>query len=367
MRWENSFLGWELAAKLKIYWTIVLANAEPMSQELEGIYCLGIESTAHTFGAAVASDAGAIFADVGRVYSPTLGHGIHPREAAQHHAQVASQVMKDVFEEAGVKPAEIDAIAFSAGPGLGPVLRVGATVARSAAHFLGVPLIPVHHGVGHIEIGILTGGCDDPLVVLVSGGHTAITACIDRRWRILGETEDIAVGNLLDTFAREMGLPPPGGPAVEQLAKKGGRLVDLPYTVKGNDVSYSGILTAALARAKEAGLEEVCYSIQEVAFSMLAEATERVLALTEKKELLVVGGVAANAKIKEKLAAVARGLDARFAVVDSRYTGDCGAQIAWTGVLAYRGGIKVPVEKSRVIPRWRLDEVDVPWRSAKPI
>ncbi len=329
---------------------------------LRNIYCLGIESTAHTFGAAIASDIGVVLADVKRVYSPPAGEGIHPREAAQHHSQIASQVIKDVFTVARLKPPDIDAIAFSAGPGLGPVLRVGATVARSAAQFLGVPLVPVHHGVAHIEIGVLTGGCKDPLVVLVSGGHTAIAACIDRRWRVLGETEDIALGNLLDTFAREMGMPSPGGPAVEQLAKKGREFLDLPYTVKGNDVSYSGLLTAAMARAKGAKLEDVCYSIQEVAFSMLAEAAERVLALTEKRELLLVGGVAANEKVKDKLLAVACGLDARFSVVDSKYTGDCGAQIAWTGILAYKSGVKVPIGRSQVIPRWRLDEVEIPWR-----
>jgi len=329
---------------------------------LKEVYCLGVESTAHTFGVSIVSGSGNVLADIKRVYSPPAGEGIHPREAAQHHSQAASHVVREVFEAAGVKPRDISAVAFSAGPGLGPALRVGATVARSLAQFLGVPLIPIHHGVGHIEIGVLTGRCKDPLVVLVSGGHTVITSCIDRGWRVLGETEDIALGNLLDTFAREVGLPMPGGPAIEELGRKGQRFLELPYTVKGNDISYSGLLTAALAQLDGARLEDLCYSLQEVAFSMLSEATERVLALTEKKELLLVGGVAANKTLQHKLQCVASGLQARFAVVDSKYTGDCGAQIAWTGVLAFAAGVQVPVADSHVIPRWRIDEVDIPWR-----
>ncbi len=325
--------------------------------------CLGIESTAHTFGASVVSNDGTILCDVKEVYAPEVGKGIHPREAAQHHSQVAPEVLRSAFKVARVKPKNLDVIAFSAGPGLGPVLRMGATMARALAVFLGKPIVPVNHAIGHIEIGALTTGARDPLVVLVSGGHTAITACAERRWRVFGETEDITLGNVLDGFARKAKLPPPGGFAVEKLALKGKRFIDLPYTVKGNDVAYSGLLTAALKKLGEHDLEDLCFSIQEVAFSMLTEAVERSLAHTEKKEVLLTGGVAANKRLQSALKVISEEHGAAFYVVDPKYSGDCGAQIAWAGLLAFKCGVKVKVEDTIVRPKWRLDEVEIPWRS----
>jgi len=250
------------------------------------------------------------------------------------------------------------------GPGLGPCLRVGATVARALASYYRMPLVGVNHAIGHIEIGTLTTGAKDPLVVLVSGGHTAIVAFSGGRWRIFGETEDITIGNLYDMFAREIELPSPAGPEIERLAAKTSAFLHLPYVVKGNDVSYSGLLTAALSKLRSrASLEEVCYSMQEVSCSMLAEAVERSLAYTAKKELLLTGGVAANKILQEKLAEVARLHDARFYVVQEPYTGDNGPQIAWTGILALGAGLATPIALARVRPKWRLEDVDIPWRN----
>jgi len=327
------------------------------------LICLGIESTAHTFGASVATSEGLVLADVNQVYKPPLGSGIHPREASRHHGEVAPEVIRRCLRDARVDLSQIDLIAFSAGPGLGPALRVGATIARALAVWLNKPLIPVHHAIGHVEIGALSSGARDPLVILVSGGHTAIIACADRRWRIFGETEDITLGNLLDMFARSSGLPSPGGPAVEELASKGGHFVPLPYVVKGNDVSYSGLLTAAEEKVKKGlPLPEICFSLQEVAFAMLAEASERALAHTEKREVLLTGGVAANRRLAEMIEIIAAEHEARFYVVERRYSGDCGAQIAWTGLLSFQGGVRVDVAESFVKPKWRLDTVGIPWR-----
>jgi N6-L-threonylcarbamoyladenine synthase len=328
------------------------------------ILCLGIESTAHTFGASIVSSEGKILSDIKETYIPQVGKGIHPREAAQHHSQVCAGVVQESFKVAKKEPREIDAIAVSLGPGLGPALRTGATVARGIAAMLNKPLIPVHHAIGHIEIATLTTGLRDPLVLLVSGGHTAIAACAKQKWRIFGETEDITIGNLFDMFSRAAKLPPPGGSSVEKFAQRGSTYVDLPYTVKGNDVSYSGLLTASIKKLGEhLPIEDICFSIQEVSFSMLTEATERSLAHTEKKELLLTGGVAANVRLQNMMRIIAEEHNARFNVVDPRYSGDCGAQIAWTGILAYQSGVQIEVEKSFVKPRWRLDEVEVPWRT----
>lgn len=328
------------------------------------MFCLGIESTAHTFGASVVSEKGTILSDERDVYASAPGTGIHPREAAEHHSEVAPRVIASTISKAGIVTSDLNGVAIALGPGLGPCLRVGATVARAISSYYRIPLIPVNHAIGHIEIGLLTTGAEDPLVVLVSGGHTAIAAFSGGRWRIFGETEDITIGNLYDMFAREIGLPSPAGPEIEKLTKTATRFIPVPYVVKGNDVSYSGLLTASLARLRAgAKLEDVCYSMQEVSCSMLAEAVERSLAYTGKKELLLTGGVAANKTLQKKLEEVAKLHDARFYVVEGPYTGDNGAQIAWTGMLALRAGVITTVEMSRVRPKWRLEDVDIPWRN----
>nr|WP_309493542.1 KEOPS complex N(6)-L-threonylcarbamoyladenine synthase Kae1 [Candidatus Hecatella orcuttiae] len=328
------------------------------------IICLGIESTAHTFGVSLVDSRGRILSDEKKVYAPPVGKGIHPRESAQHHSQASPLVVREALRKAGKTPEELSAVAFSQGPGLGPCLRTGATVARALAAYLDVPLVPVHHAVGHIELAALKTGASDPLTVLVSGGHTTVTSFAGGRWRVFGETEDITLGNLLDVFGREARLPSPSGPAVEAKASEGKKLVDLPLVVKGNNVSYSGLLTAAVRRLKKGGdkLEDLCYSLQETAFTALAEAAERALAFLEKKELLLTGGVAANKRLQTMLKQVAEEHKAKFYVVPREYSGDCGAQIAWTGLLAHLQGVKVSIERSLVKPRWRLDSVPIPWR-----
>jgi len=335
-------------------------------KEPEEAYCLGVESTADDFGVGIATFRGEILANVSDAYVPEEG-GIHPREAARHHAEVADTVLADALARAGVKPSELSLIAFAQGPGLGPCLRTGATVARALASYLGVPLVGVNHSVAHIEIGKLKTGVRDPVALYVSGGNTIVAAFDCGRYRVFGETLDIALGNCLDVFAREAGLRHrrglPLGAAVEQLAAKGERLVALPYTVKGMDLSLSGLLTAtvSLLRKGECKLEDLCYSLQENAFSMVTEVTERALAHTEKREVLLTGGVAANRRLQAMLEAIAAEHDARFSVVPREFATDNGAMIAWTGVLAYTHGVVTPVGESFVKLRWRLDRVDVPW------
>src|SRR5665647_3475899 len=213
-----------------------------------GKYCLGIESSADDFGVGVVTFSGEILANESDGYIPAEG-GIHPREAARHHAEVADKVLKEALSKAGVKPSELTVIAFSQGPGLGPSLRTGATVARALASYLGVPLVGVNHSVAHIEIGKLKTGAQDPVTLYASGGNTMVIAFESGRYRVFGETLDIALGNCLDVFAREAGLKHrkgmPLGAAVEKLASEGKNLVSLPYVVKGMDLSLSGLLTAS--------------------------------------------------------------------------------------------------------------------------
>jgi N6-L-threonylcarbamoyladenine synthase/protein kinase Bud32 len=329
-------------------------------------YCLGIESTADDFSVGILSFEGEILANEISMFMPETG-GIHPREAARHHAEVAGKVLAEALQKAGIRPNEIKIIAFSQGPGLGPCLRTGATAARALASYLQVPLVGVNHCVAHIEIGKLITGAKDPLTLYVSGGNTIVAAFEAGRYRVFGETLDIAVGNCLDVFAREAGLRQktgaPFGALVEQLAARSQNFVSLPYTVKGMDLSFSGLLTAAveLLHSGKCRLEDLSYSLQEVAFSMLAEVTERALAHTEKPELLLTGGVAANKRLQSMLETIAKEHNTRFCVVPKQYALDNGAMIAWTGILAFQHGISTPIEKSFVRLKWRLDEVYAPW------
>jgi len=329
-------------------------------------YCLGIESTADDFSVGIASLDGEILANVISAYIPEEG-GIHPREAARHHAQVAGEVLERAFQKAQIEPKEIAVVAFSQGPGLGPCLRTGATTARALASYLGVPLVGVNHCVAHIEIGKLIENAKDPVTLYVSGGNTIVTAFEANRYRVFGETLDIAIGNCLDVFAREARLRQkegmPFGAIIEQLANLGKELIPLPYVVKGMDLSYSGLLTAATQQLHMGihRLEDLCYSLQEIAFSMLTEVTERALAHTEKPEVSLTGGVAANKRLQLMISEIAKEHNARFSVVPTEYAVDNGAMIAWTGMLAFTHGLRTPIDKSFVRLKWRLEDVHVPW------
>jgi N6-L-threonylcarbamoyladenine synthase/protein kinase Bud32 len=329
-------------------------------------YCLGIESTADDFSVGIVSSRGEILTNIISAYIPEEG-GIHPREAARHHAQVAGEVFERAFQKAKVKPKEIAVVAFSQGPGLGPCLRTGATAARALASYLCAPLIGVNHCLAHIEIGKLIERAKDPVTLYVSGGNTIVAAFEANRYRVFGETLDIAIGNCLDVFAREAGLRQkegmPFGAIIERLAKQGKKLIPLPYVVKGMDLSYSGLLTAATQqlRRETHSLEDLCYSLQEIAFSMLTEVTERALAHTEKPEVSLTGGVAANKRLQFMIGEIAKEHNARFSVVPAEYAVDNGAMIAWTGMLAFNQGLRTPIEKSFVRLKWRLEDVYVPW------
>lgn len=323
---------------------------------------LGIECTAHTLGIGIVNSEGQVLADSKAVYTPEEG-GIHPREAAENHQKAAITVLQDAINEANVTFDQLQGVAFSQGPGLPPALRVGAVIARSLAKTLNIPLLGINHCVAHIEQARFFCQATHPLVIYLSGGNTQITTLAVHRYRIFGETLDIALGNMLDMFARTANLTHPGGPKVEQLAKQAKNgYHTLPYTVKGMDLAFSGLLTAAKQLLKKGiPLEDVCYSLQETAFSMVAEVTERALAHTQRKEVIVTGGVAANSRLKEMLQIVANEQSARFASVPPKYAGDNGAMIAYNGLLLLNSGNTTSLSESGIQSKWRLDQVDIPW------
>ena len=319
----------------------------------------GLEGTAWNLSAALVDESGVLY-EKSATYTPARG-GIHPREAAQHHAEHMAKVVGDVLanaRELGVSP---DAIAFSQGPGLGPCLRTVATAARVLSLRFSVPLVGVNHCVAHIEVGKWQSGAHDPAVIYVSGANSQVLALRQGKYRIFGETLDISIGNAIDKFARSVGLPHPGGPKVEELALQAKQYIPLPYTVKGMDLSFSGLSTAATEAAKKHELADVCYSLQETAFAMLVEVTERAMAHAEKMEAMLVGGVGANKRLGEMLNTMCLERGAKFYLPPRKFMGDNGSMIAYTGLLMLKSGTKTSIEESKVRPNYRTDDVSVTW------
>ena len=318
---------------------------------------LGIEGTAHTFGVGIVSEDGRILADERDVYKPPEGKGIIPSDARKHHEETSKTILERAISSADISFEEIDIISYSAGPGLPPPLLFTAKSAKELAERFHKPLVKVHHGIGHIEIGRLLTSCKDTVVVYLSGGHNAILAFVNDSYKVFGETQDITIGNLFDTVAREMGLSMPGGPKIEELAKNGKNYIALPYVVKGMDVSFSGIQTAVLKLISE-GIrkEDIAFSLQETCFAMLTEVAERALAHTEKNELLLVGGVASNKRLQEMMSKMCEERRAKFYLVPAKYSSDNGVMIAYAGLLSYKNGFGKPFE-DLIKPKWRIDEV----------
>jgi len=319
---------------------------------------LGIESSAHTLGIGVFSD-GKIASNARLMYKPK-NEGIIPRKAADHHSKHFREVLGQALSESGLELKDFDCFAYTLGPGLGPCLQIGAAGAKTLAQKYGKPLLGVNHCVAHIEITRFVTGLKDPVVVYVSGGNTQILVLDEKRYRVIGETLDIGLGNLIDSFGRAMGLEFAHGSVIEKMARKG-KYVELPYTIKGMDFALTGLLTAAEKKLEAHSKEDVCYSLQETAYAMLAEATERAMALSKKDEVVVCGGVAQNKRLQEMLRTMAEERGGRFAVAPGEYNADNGAMIAYTGYLMKKAGETIKPGCCGVKQRYRTDEVEVKW------
>lgn len=316
---------------------------------------LGIEGTAHTFGIGIVEDE-KILANEKDVYVPKIGSGIVPQEAAKHHEKVKKDVLKKALEKSNLSLKDIDIISYSAGPGLHLPLIVTANFAIQLSKRYKKLLVPVNHSIAHLEIGKLTTKSNDPIFVYLSGGNSQIIAFIEGRYRILGETLDIPIGNCLDVVAREMKLPMPGGREIEKLAKNG-KYINLPYLVKGMDFSFSGIATHAIKLIKEGyKFEDIAFSLQETCFAMIVEVTERALAHMNKNEVLLVGGVASNKRLQEMFNIMCSERGAIFKVVEEEYASDNGAMIAYCGLQHYKNN-SIPKIKDKIVPKWRIDDV----------
>jgi universal protein Kae1 len=321
--------------------------------------CFGIESTAHTFGIGIVTDKGRVLANVLKPFVTKKG-GIIPAEAAEHHVEICDEAITEALAAARITLKDVNLISFSQGPGIGHCLRVGAMAARSLSLLHRIPLIGVNHCIGHLEIGKLLTKAKDPVLLYVSGANTQIIAFENGKYRIFGETLDIGVGNMLDVFGRAIGLGFPAGPKIMELAEKGKTYVEIPYVIKGMDVSFGGILTniSEKYRSGKCSKADLCYSLQETVFAMLVEAAERAMAQCGKKELLLGGGVASNMRLREMCSIMCRERGAKLYVPERQFCVDNGAMISWLGILEYKKGHRMKAENSAIKPYWRTDDAD---------
>jgi N6-L-threonylcarbamoyladenine synthase len=320
------------------------------------VITLGIECTAHTLGIGIVRD-GEVLSNHSDVFKPK-DEGILPRKAADHHAEVFGRVLDDALEGAKLKIEDVGLIAFSQGPGIGSPLAVGISGARYLASRFGKKIIGVNHCYAHIAISEHITGLGDPLVLYLSGGNSQILVQRDGNWHVLGETLDIGIGNLFDSFGRVIGLEYAHGSVLEQLASRG-KYIELPYSVKGMNLVFSGILTAAEKLAKSgAKKEDLAYSLMETSFAMACEATERALFLTRKKKLIVCGGVAQNQRLQKMLKTMCEEDGVGFGVAPNEFNRDNGAMIAYAGELLFKKHGAMPLEKCVAVTNYRIERME---------
>ena len=318
---------------------------------------LGIEGTAWAASAAVFDSESNNISVETLPYSPKSG-GLHPREAAEHMRESLPIVIGKIFSQLERPP---DIVAFSRGPGLGPCLRLCATSARALSSTFNVPLVGVNHMLAHLEIGRHFSNFSSPICLNASGANAHVLGYQNGYYQVLGETMDTGVGNALDKFSRHVGWTHPGGPKIEKSATNGS-FFDLPYIVKGMDFSFSGITTAAITEYnKGRPIEDICFSLQETIFSMLAEVSERALSLLNCNELILGGGVGNNLRLKTILSDMCNDRGANFFAPKPSFLSDNAGMIAVLGDHMFNAGDTISISDSHVLPNFRPDTVPVTW------
>ncbi|XP_022906173.1 probable tRNA N6-adenosine threonylcarbamoyltransferase [Onthophagus taurus] len=332
------------------------------------VIAIGFEGSANKLGIGIIRN-DEVLSNIRRTYITPPGQGFLPKETAIHHRENVLEVLKEAIDKSGVKVEDIDVVCYTKGPGMGAPLNTVAIVARTVSLLWKKPLLGVNHCIGHIEMGRLITGAKNPTVLYVSGGNTQIIAYSRKKYRIFGETIDIAVGNCLDRFARVIKLSndPSPGYNIEQLAKKGEKYAHLPYCVKGMDVSFSGILTYIEEKIDfllKQGYSEadLCYSLQETVFAMLVETTERAMAHCGSSEVLIVGGVGCNERLQEMMNQMCIERGSKLFATDERFCIDNGIMIAHAGAEMFKSGTRMKWEDCTITQRFRTDDVDVTWR-----
>jgi len=322
---------------------------------------LGIETTAHTYGVGIVNDKNEILANIKQTFTTEQG-GMIPFQAQEHHVKYCNEVIIKALKHANLTMKDIDLISFSQGPGMGHCLKIGAMAARTLSKINNIPLIGINHCIAHLTIGEQLTDAEDCVLLYVSGANTQVIAYEGEKYRIFGETLDVGVGNFLDTFARDMGLGFPGGPKIYELSKKG-KYIELPYSLKGMDVQFSGMNTNLKQKLKEGySKEDLSFSVQETVFAELVEVAERAIAHTGKKELLIGGGVACNLRLQEMCRKMCEDRGIKFYVLENQFNVDNGAMIALQGMIEHLNAKTTKIKDSAVNPYERTDDIIVNWK-----
>ena len=341
---------------------------------------LGIETSCDETGVALYDTQQGLLAHA--LHSQVAMHadygGVVPELASRDHIRRLVPLTREILSRAGLASSDIDAIAYTEGPGLAGALLVGTSAAHGLAYALGVPAIGLHHLEGHLLSPLLAKPAPDfPFVaLLVSGGHTQLMR-VDGvgEYALLGETLDDAAGEAFDKSAKLMGLGYPGGPAVAKLAREGraGRFkLPRPMINSGDlDFSFSGLKTAVLTAARAQPLDDVARAdlsaeVEAAIVDVLVSKAIAALEATDLTRLVVAGGVGANSLLREKLSTRAQKSGYRVYYPDLEFCTDNGAMIAFAGALRLeRGAANANAEKLAfsVKPRWELAELKAPQRA----
>ncbi len=337
---------------------------------------LGIESSCDDTGVALYD--GKLGLLVHRLASQINTHqkygGVVPELAARDHIRSIIPLIDSVLNDVKNEDHKPDAIAYTAGPGLAGALLVGASVGKSLAMAWGIPSIGIHHMEGHLLAPMLEADAPEPpfVALLVSGGHTMLVD-VEKigRYTVLGQTLDDAAGEAFDKTAKLLGLPYPGGPAIARAAVSGSAKrfhFPRPMTNRpGLDFSFSGLKTFALTTAQSNHLDkqtitDIAYAFEDAVTETLTIKCKRALQQTSHKRLVIAGGVSANHRLRGKIDALVKTLDAKVYYPRIEFCTDNGAMIAYAGHCRLKAmdANKTPNAKSlafNIQPRWPLDSL----------
>ncbi|SES65581.1 tRNA (adenosine(37)-N6)-threonylcarbamoyltransferase complex transferase subunit TsaD [Thalassotalea agarivorans] len=329
---------------------------------------LGIETSCDETGIAIYDEEQGIMAH--RLYSQIAVHadygGVVPELASRDHVRKTIPLVKEVLADANLTPADLDGVAYTAGPGLVGALLVGCSIGRSLAYGWGLPAVPVHHMEGHLLAPMLEEDVPEfPFVaLLVSGGHTMMVRVDDiGEYQMLGESVDDAAGEAFDKTAKLLGLDYPGGPVLAKMAENGtpGRFkFPRPMTDRpGLDFSFSGLKTFAANTIRDNEQDEqtfadIAYAFQEAVVDTLAIKCRRALEHCQLNRLVIAGGVSANTALREKLATITQKLGGTVYYPRPEFCTDNGAMIAFAGMQRLKAGTSADLT-FKATPRWPID------------
>lgn len=320
---------------------------------MKSTYILAIESSCDETSVSIIKDGHEEIATVvlTQIDIHKLFGGVVPEVASRHHIENITIVIEECLHKANMKMEEMDAIAVTYGPGLIGSLLIGVQAAKTLAYLYQKPLIPVHHIAGHIYANNLVEKMEFPLIALVvSGGHTELMYMKeDYSFEKIGGTLDDAVGEAYDKVARVIGLPYPGGPAVDKLAHQGKDTYDLPLPLDDDsyNFSFSGLKSAVInlshneqQRGHEIRKADLACSFQNRVVEILTKKTMKSLKEFGVKRLIVAGGVAANQGLREKLQILCEQENIHLIIPPMKYCTDNAAMIGAAGYFAYKMGIR---------------------------